>query len=59
MIREYFKMKKNEYRLKAALYGAANSFIAGKEGLAALIEKLFEAPVDTAEDTSAGTVTEK
>ena len=52
-------MKKNEYRLKAALYGAANSFIAGKEGLAALIEKLFEAPVDTAENTSAGTVTEK
>lgn len=46
MIREYFKMKKNEYRLKAALYGAANSFIAGKEGLAALIEKLFEAPAN-------------
>lgn len=46
MLREYFKMKKNEYRLKAALYGAANSLIAGKGGLAELIQKLFEAPAD-------------
>lgn len=53
MIREYLKMKKNEYRLKAALYGAANSLIAGKDGLAALMQKLFEAPADTAEDSAA------
>lgn len=52
MIREYLKMKKNEYRLKSMLYGALNSLLDEKDGILALIQKLGEAPADEHADNS-------
>lgn len=52
MIREYFKMKKTEYRLKSMLYGAIHSLLDEKDGILALIQKLGEAPADEHADNS-------
>ena len=44
MIREYFKMKKTEYRLKSMLYSTIHSLFHEKDGILALLQKLGENP---------------
>ncbi len=47
----YFKMKKNERKIKAALYGTIGALMDNQKDIMALIQKLFEALKDvSAED---------
>lgn len=52
MIREYFKMKKNEYRLKSMLYSTIHSLFHEKDSILALIQKLGENSADEHADNS-------
>ena len=46
-MREYFRMKKNEWRVKARLFGMIASFMENRKGITDLLKKLYEALKDT------------
>ena len=47
MIRNYFKMKAKEIRLKLALYSVIEEFVNEKADIVATIKKLYLAMMDT------------
>lgn len=42
----YFRMKRNEWRVKAALYGAAATVLRNREEISALLRNLYSALKD-------------
>ena len=47
MLIEYFRMKRNEFKLKNTIYSAVNIFFAEKKDMVDLIHKLYIALKDT------------
>lgn len=46
-MREYFRMKKNEWKVKAQFFGMIASFMENRKGIVDLLKKLYEALKDT------------
>lgn len=50
MIRNYFKMKKNEWKVKAQLYGIITTFIDNQTDVISFLKKMYEALKDVDPD---------
>lgn len=46
-MREYFRMKKNEWKVKAHFFGLIASFMENRKGIVDLLKKLYKALKDT------------
>ena len=46
-MREYFRMKKYEWKVKAQFFGIIASFMENRKGITDLLKKLYEAFKDT------------